>query len=78
MLLTYAVLPLLWRCGLPLAVLISIAGLSPLALWQGWCMRRGDWQAMSRWNALAFNTLVLLMGTALLELVGFVWLILVD
>jgi 1,4-dihydroxy-2-naphthoate octaprenyltransferase len=77
-LLTYAALPLLWWWGLPLAVLISITGLSPLALWQVWCMRRGDWQAMRRWNALAFNSLVLLMGTALLEWVGFVWLILVD
>jgi 1,4-dihydroxy-2-naphthoate polyprenyltransferase len=76
LIMTYALLPLLVWGGVPLIVILAIAALSPLAWFQIACMRRGDWQIAGRWNALARNTLVLLMGTAGCELAVFLWLIL--
>jgi 1,4-dihydroxy-2-naphthoate octaprenyltransferase len=72
LLLAYAILPFL---GLPLAVTVAIFALSPLAVWQIGCMRRGDWRHRTRWGWLAFRTIALLMGTAVAELVVFVGLI---
>jgi hypothetical protein len=50
----------------------------PLALWQAWRMARGDWQNRATWNSLAFWSIGLLMGTALLETAAFLWLALAD
>ncbi|MAS36317.1 MAG: prenyltransferase [Anaerolineaceae bacterium] len=71
----YAVLPLLWLAGLPPVVIAGVAALSPLALYQAWCVYRGDWQKPTRWNALSLYTIVLLMATALVEMAAFIWLI---
>lgn len=74
-LLVYAVLPLLVWAGLPSGVALAVLGLSPLALWQVWRASRGDWHNPARWNALAFYTIVLLMGTSAVELLTFILLI---
>ncbi|MBE0691106.1 MAG: prenyltransferase [Anaerolineae bacterium] len=76
LLMAYIELPFLWLLGLPLAVPLAVAALSPLALWQIGRMRRGDWQNASRWNTLALTNIVLLMATAMAEVAAFTALIL--
>ena len=73
--LAYLVLPLLVSAGLPALVAASVALLSPLGIWQIWHMGQGDWQRPSRWNALAFYSIVLLMGSSLAELGAFTLLV---
>lgn len=64
---TYAILPIITLAGLPAPVALAAATTSPLAAWQVAKVLRGDWHEASRWNRLAFYTIVLLTFTALAE-----------
>lgn len=75
LILAYAMLPALLLAGLPLMVAGGVSLLSPLALWQLWRIRRGDYANPRRWNHLAFYTIVLLMTTAAFELGAFILLL---
>ena len=71
----YTLLPLLVWAGLPEINALLFALLSPLALWLIWRISRGDWQNPRRWNGLAFFSIVLLMGSATLQLAAFLLLL---
>lgn len=60
--------------GLPAAV--QIAGLLtlPVGIWQLWRIWHGAWFEQKRWENIAFISIGLLMGTASLELLAFIWL----
>jgi 1,4-dihydroxy-2-naphthoate octaprenyltransferase len=68
----YAMLPVLLLMGLPSRVVAAICLSLPVAGWQSWCMWRGDWRKLERWNRIAFYSIVLLVGVAGLEVVSFV------
>jgi 1,4-dihydroxy-2-naphthoate octaprenyltransferase len=68
----YALLPVLVMAGLPFAVGLAVCASLPLAVWQGWQVRRGAWADPAQWNRLAFMSIVLLIGTAAAELSAFV------
>ncbi len=70
----YAMLPLLSRLGLPATVAAAAGLTAPLAVWQGWRVLRGAWAEPAQWDSLAFWTIALLMGTAVAELLAFLWL----
>ncbi len=74
-LLAYIALPLLVYMGLPVLAAASTGFLFPLAGWQVWRVWRGDWKNPVEWNTLAFYTIVLLMGSALAELMAFILLL---
>jgi 1,4-dihydroxy-2-naphthoate octaprenyltransferase len=74
----YGLLPVLVLAGLPLLAAAAVLLPLPLALWQAWRMARGDWQNQATWDSLAFWSIGLLMGTALLETAAFLWLALVG
>lgn len=65
--------PLVWA-GVPAEVTVAIALSLPLALWQIRRMAREEWTAPSNWNSLAFWSVALLVGTAVLETAAFFWL----
>jgi 1,4-dihydroxy-2-naphthoate octaprenyltransferase len=67
----YAWLPLLMRLGLPSRVALSVALGLPLAAWQWWRLSRRAWATPAEWEALAFRSVALLVGTASIELVAF-------
>lgn len=68
---TYVVLPLLWWAGLPGPVILLMLVAAPIAIWLGWCMGHGGWNKPAAWDALGFWGIGLLIGTALLQFVGF-------
>jgi 1,4-dihydroxy-2-naphthoate octaprenyltransferase len=71
LLVAYAALPLLVLGGLP-PVVAAVAALgTPLAAWQGWRVLHGAWKERNSWNGLALWSVVLLMGTATVELLAF-------
>jgi 1,4-dihydroxy-2-naphthoate octaprenyltransferase len=70
----YGLLPVLVLAGLPLLAAAAVLLPLPLALWQAWRMARGKWRNVSLWDSLAFWSIGLLMGTALLETAAFLWL----
>lgn len=69
---TYAALPLLALAGMPPLAAGAAALGAPLALWQAWRVRRGDWAKPAKWDGLAFGSVALLIGTSVAELVTFV------
>jgi 1,4-dihydroxy-2-naphthoate polyprenyltransferase len=73
--LAYALLPLLVRFGLPVAAALAVVALCPLAGVQLWRVHRGDWHDPTRWDALGFYTIALLLATAAVELGVFVMLV---
>jgi len=70
----YLSLPVLVWMGLPAAVAGAALLPLPLAVWLAWRMARGAWREPRAWNGLGFWSIGLLMATAGLELVAFVWL----
>lgn len=70
----YALLPLLTWLGLPLRVALAMGTTAPLAVWQVWRIRRGDWYNPARWGWLAFGGITLLMSMAVLAFLAFGWL----
>jgi 1,4-dihydroxy-2-naphthoate octaprenyltransferase len=73
--LAYLSLPFLVSAGLPSLAAAAIALMSPLALFQFWRLRRGDYRNPARWNGFAFYSIALLFGTTLVETVAFVLMI---
>jgi 1,4-dihydroxy-2-naphthoate octaprenyltransferase len=73
--LAYLSLPLLVTAGMPKLVVVAVALISPVAMMQAWRIRRGDYADPARWNLLAFYSVVLLMGTALAEILAFLLLL---
>ncbi|MFQ5342451.1 MAG: prenyltransferase [Anaerolineae bacterium] len=71
----YAALPALVFIGLPPAVAAAAGLTAPLAFWLGRRVLRGDWAEPARWDSLAFWSITLLIGTAVAELLAFVWLL---
>jgi 1,4-dihydroxy-2-naphthoate octaprenyltransferase len=69
----YILLLPLTLIGLPLLVAFCFSLSSPLALWLGWRMAKGDWAKPLYWSRLAFFSIALLMIAALLECVAFLW-----
>ena len=71
LLLTYLLLPVLLRAGLPRAVALAALLPSPIAAWQVARMHRGAWRDPARWESLAFWSVALLISTSAAELGGF-------
>ncbi len=71
MLLAYVALPLLVLLGLPGLVALALLAISPLAIWQGWRMRRGAWADPRLWDSLGFWSVGLLMASVSAELLAF-------
>ncbi|MEZ4519014.1 MAG: prenyltransferase [Chloroflexota bacterium] len=69
--LAYLLLPLLVMAGLPLLVAISVLPMLPIAVWQGWRIHNQAAIDPTQWNALAFWSIGLLIGSALLETAAF-------
>jgi 1,4-dihydroxy-2-naphthoate polyprenyltransferase len=67
----YLSLPILLVLGLPPLVTVAIGLMSPLAVWQLWRVGRGDATNPARWNHLAFFSVGLLIGTAIVETITF-------
>jgi 1,4-dihydroxy-2-naphthoate octaprenyltransferase len=70
----YLSTPLLVWLGLPPPVAAAVLLPLPLAVWLAWRMARGEWRDPARWSGLAFWSIGLLMLTAGLELVAWLWL----
>lgn len=70
--LAYLQLPVLVWIGLPLEVALAILLAAPIAIWQLWRISHGATTNPARWNALAFWSIGLLLGSALLEMAAFV------
>lgn len=68
----YVLLPLLVSAGLPRLVAALLLCAAPIAAWLVWCVGRGGWRSPQSWDALGFWSIGLLVGSALLELIGFV------
>lgn len=60
----YAALPLLMLTGVPWLMIVGIALVSPLALWQLFSTWRGDYANPGRWSGYTFFSAALLMLTA--------------
>ncbi len=69
--LAYAMLPVLIQARLPTLAAAAVLLGVPVALWQAWRMRRGDWSDPARWDSLAFWSVALLAGTGVAELLAF-------
>ena len=69
----YAVLPLVALAGLPPTVAAAAALTAPLAAWQAWRIARGAWARPATWSSVAFVSIILLIGTAALEGLAFLW-----
>jgi len=67
----YGSLLLLVRFGLLPTAAGAALLTSPIAAWQFWRMRRGDFRDPAKWESIAFWSVALLVLTAALELVGF-------
>jgi 1,4-dihydroxy-2-naphthoate octaprenyltransferase len=70
----YLSIPLLVWAGLPPLVAAAVLLPLPLAVWLVRRMARGEWRDRSQWSGLAFWSIGLLMLTAGLELVAWLWL----
>jgi 1,4-dihydroxy-2-naphthoate polyprenyltransferase len=72
----YVSLPWLAWSGLPVLVGSAVAVGAPVAGWRVWrVVGRADFRTPSRFESLAFWTVALLVGTSILELAAFLWLI---
>lgn len=67
----YLSLPVLVWAGLPAAVALAVSLMLPIALWQGWRIRHGAATDPRQWSGLAFWSIGLLLGSAVLELITF-------
>ena len=77
--LAFLSLPLLVWAGLPALIALLIALFSaPISLWFLWRSAQGVVTEANWWSWLAFLSVALLMGTAAVELVGFVTLVLLG
>ncbi len=74
--LAYLSLPLLVLAGLPLLVALAVLLMLPIALWQIWRIRHGAATDPTQWNALGFWSIGLLLGSAMLEMGAFIYLVL--
>ncbi len=70
-LLAYASLPLLIWFGLPWLVALAVGIGSPVAAWQVWRFHHRVWDVPDSWTSLAFWSVGLLIGTAILETLAF-------
>jgi 1,4-dihydroxy-2-naphthoate octaprenyltransferase len=68
---TYLLLPVLVGAGLPVLVALAVVAIAPLALWLGRQMQQGAWGDLTRWGAMCFWGIGLLMGTGAAELLAF-------
>lgn len=75
--LAYTALPFLVMLGLPALVALAVLLPLPLALWLGYRIKRGDWSNPAAWSSLSFWSIGLLMLSAGLEALAFLWLSLV-
>jgi 1,4-dihydroxy-2-naphthoate octaprenyltransferase len=66
----YASLPVLAAAGLPKALALAAAVPAPVALWRITRTRAGDFRRPERWESVTFWAVALLVGTAVVELVG--------
>lgn len=66
----YLSLPLLIALGLPTRIAAGATLPLPLALYLIFRMLRGDWQDHTQHNSLAFQSITLLMATAIFEMVA--------
>jgi 1,4-dihydroxy-2-naphthoate octaprenyltransferase len=73
--LAYVSLPILVALGLPLLVALAALLPLPVALWQGYRMRRGAWADPLAWNSLAFWSVGLVIVSAGLEVLVILWLV---
>lgn len=69
--LAYGSLPLLTVAGLPAMVARAVLLTLPIALWQAWRIQRGAAMDPIQWNGLAFWSIGLLLGAALLQLAAY-------
>lgn len=70
----YLLLPLAVAAGLPPLAGAGASLSAPVALWQAWRLARGAGSSPQRWNSLGFWAIGLLVGTAALEFLAFLWL----
>jgi len=68
----YVSLPALVAAGLPHEIALAAAGPAPVALWRLTRTYAGDCQRPERWESLTFWAVMLLAGTAVMELVGMI------
>jgi 1,4-dihydroxy-2-naphthoate octaprenyltransferase len=71
----YLSLPLLIWCGLPSLVAGAALLSAPVALWQARRLARGAWRHPAAWDSLSFWAIGLLVGTAVAEMVSFLWIL---
>lgn len=74
-LLAYLLLPWLVWWGLPGLVGIAIFLSAPVGAWQIWRMRQGAWRSPRTWDSLGTWSIGLLVGSAVLEIIAFTWLL---
>lgn len=68
----YVTLPLLAAAGLPLLVVTTLTVYTlPGAVWMAWRVWQGRWREPSWWNWFGFVSVALVVGAALVMLVGF-------
>ncbi len=72
LLLTYLSLPILILLGLPTTIALATLLPLPLAIALFIYIFRKGWRNPNHWNLLTFSTISLLMGTATLEMIGFI------
>lgn len=70
----YAFLPIMGIAGLSLLVMGAGFLTLPVAGWQVWQIWQGGWFKAEKWENIAFLSIILLMGTAILEIFAFLWL----
>jgi 1,4-dihydroxy-2-naphthoate octaprenyltransferase len=75
--LAYLSVPYLVFVVLPIAVAVAYLIPLPIAVFLMIRIRRGDWQNSSHWNSLAFWSIVLLVISAFLIILAYLWLVLV-
>lgn len=73
--LAYASLPVLVLLGLPVLVALALLFVSPLGIWMGWRMWRGQWAEPNQWNSLGFWSIGLLMASVSAEVLAFLLLL---
>jgi 1,4-dihydroxy-2-naphthoate octaprenyltransferase len=71
----YASLPVLAAVGLPPAIAFAAAVPAPVALRQMTRMRASHFHRPERWESLTVRSVLLLIGTAIAELVGILFLL---
>ncbi len=72
LLIAYVLLPVLVMAGLPPLVVAALSLGLPFAIWRAWRMWRGDWSRPAQWGTIAFFSIALLIGSAVLELAAFI------